>query len=259
MSEKEKAVAIPSTADDPATTSTQSVADVRTKGNKRQPKDDRMRNFATVIYPESAVDGWMEKLQSFHVEAVVSPLHDRDVNPTGEKKKPHYHVLVMFQGKKTKEQAKSLFDAIGGVGLEVVNSTRGMARYLCHLDNPEKEQYDVGKVIEFGGADYQTLISLPSDKYGTLKEILDFIERNDVVSFSELLRWCGNNNEKWFRALSDNCAYIVKEYLSSRYYAIKEGLFDKSAEWTLEGKYGHAPDSGNPGAAARSEEEDPQR
>ena len=101
MNAKEKAAAIPSTADDPATTRTQSVADVPTKGNKRQPKDDRMRNFATVIYPESAVEGWMEKLQSFHVEALVSPLHDRDVNPTGEKKKPHYHVLVMYQGKKT--------------------------------------------------------------------------------------------------------------------------------------------------------------
>ena len=52
----------------------------------------RTRNFATVIYPESAPSDWKEILNQEFIPAFISPLHDRDTNPTGEPKKPHYHV-----------------------------------------------------------------------------------------------------------------------------------------------------------------------
>ena len=94
--------------------------------------DKRSRNFATVVYPESAPNDWQEILSSHFVPSFVSPLHDKDKNPTGEDKKPHYHVVVMFEGKKSDEQVKEVFDSIGGVGLEKVQSIRGYARYLCH-------------------------------------------------------------------------------------------------------------------------------
>ena len=61
----------------------------------------RTRNFATVVYPESAPADWMERLDQCHVAALVSPLHDRDTNPSGEPKKPHYHVLLMFEVQRT--------------------------------------------------------------------------------------------------------------------------------------------------------------
>lgn len=258
MKAKKKAAAIPTSADDPATTRNQSVADAHTKGNKSTAKDDRIRTFACIIYLDSAPADWKEIISSWHIEAFVSPLHDKDVNPGGEPKKPHHHVMLMFDGKKSDDRVKELFSEISGVGFERVNSTRGMARYLCHLDNPEKYQYDVGDVMQFAGADYQTIIGLPSDKYGTLMEMLDFIEANNVYSFSELLRWCGSHNSKWFRALSDNCAYIVKEYLSSRQYSHERGWVDRSANWTMEGERGGAPDSGNPGAEAEASEVDPE-
>ena len=84
-----------------------------------------------------------DKLDQLHVAALISPLHDKDTNPSGEPKKPHYHVLLMFEGVKDYEtQVKPIFAEIGGVGREMVNSARGYARYLCHLDNPEKAQYE---------------------------------------------------------------------------------------------------------------------
>ena len=103
---------------------------------KSRATDNRKRNFATVVYPESAPENWQEILAGMFVPAFISPLHDKDINPTGEPKKPHYHVVVMNDGKKSIEQAQELFAAIGGVGCEVVQSIRGYARYLCHLDNP---------------------------------------------------------------------------------------------------------------------------
>ena len=133
----------------------------------------RTRNYATVVYPESAPEGWQNTLAEMCIPAFISPLHDKDVNPTGEEKKEHYHVMIMFESVKTREQAKELFDEIGGVGIEVVNSIRGYARYLCHLDNPDKAQYSTDAVRSLAGADYISVIGLATDKYKAIKEILD--------------------------------------------------------------------------------------
>ena len=122
-------------------------------------REQRTRNFATVVYPESAPSDWIDKLDQLHVAALISPLHDKDTNPSGEPKKPHYHVLLMFEGVKDYEtQVKPIFAEIGGVGREMVNSARGYARYLCHLDNPEKAQYEPSEVRCMGGADYTDIL-----------------------------------------------------------------------------------------------------
>ena len=39
------------------------------------------------------------------VPAFISPLHDKDMNPTNEPKKPHYHVIITFDSVKTTEQS----------------------------------------------------------------------------------------------------------------------------------------------------------
>lgn len=178
----------------------------------------RTRNFTTVVYPESAPAGWMELLSEQHVEAFVSPLHDRDVDFNGEQKKPHWHVIIMFDSLKTVEQAKEVFDLIGGVGCEKVKSIRGNARYLCHLDNPEKAQYDAKDVRSFAGADYFEICSLSCDKYVAIGEMLEFCEDNNVFSFSEFLLYCRRNRYDWFRVLCDGGAFLLRNYLRSRFW-----------------------------------------
>lgn len=192
------------------------------KGNTSK----RTRNYATVVYPESASDGWMEILERCIVPAFISPLHDKDVNPTGEPKKPHYHVMIMFEGVKTVEQAKEIFDAIGGVGCEVVNSVRGYARYLCHLDNPDKAQYDISKVRSLSSADYLDIIELPTDKYVAIQEMMDFVDENGNWSFADLLRYARRERKDWFKALCDNCTYVMKEYCKSAHWTEKWGAND---------------------------------
>ena len=61
-------------------------------------RDTRGRNFATMVYPESAPENWREILAGYFIPAFISPLHDKDLNPTGEPKKPHHHVMLMFEG-----------------------------------------------------------------------------------------------------------------------------------------------------------------
>lgn len=179
-------------------------------------KSTRTRNFACVVYPDSAVDNWQDVLADQFVPSFISPLHSDDINPTGEKKKEHYHVMIMFDSVKTTEQAKVIFDLIGGVGCEVVNSCRGYARYLCHLDNPEKAQYSIEDVRCLAGADYANVISLVTDKYKAIAEMVDFCDVNNIVSYAALLEYARLERFDWFRVLCDNGTVVIKEYLKSK-------------------------------------------
>ena len=140
----------------------------------------RTRNYATVVYPESAPANWLDILKEQFIPGFVSPLHDSDMNPGGESKKPHYHVLLTFEGVKTVEQAQAVFSLIGGVGCEVVQSVRGYARYLCHLDNPEKAQYSPDCVVSLCGADYVSTIGLVTDKYKAIREMILFCDEHQM-------------------------------------------------------------------------------
>lgn len=188
----------------------------------------RSKNWATIVYPESAPGNWRDVLGDLKIEIFISPLHDKDVNPTGELKKPHYHVIFMFSSVKSDEQAKEIFELVGGVGSERIASIRGYARYLCHLDNPEKHIYDTKEVVCFGGADYYSVITLVTDKYLVLAEILDFCDENNIMYYSELIRWCRANKFEWFRALCDGGTFMVKEYLKTlpyeRSYSSKQNI-----------------------------------
>ena len=176
----------------------------------------RTRNFATVVYPESAPEDWQEILSQQFVPAFISPLHDKDVNPTGEPKKPHYHVVLMFDGVKTREQAQDIISKINGVGCEVIQSIRGYARYLCHLDNPEKAQYKQEDVRSLCGADYPGTIGLVTDKYKAISEMIDYCREYNIYSYSDLLEYCRMERFDWFRVLCDNGTVVMKEYLKSK-------------------------------------------
>ena len=84
----------------------------------------RTRVFACTVYPESAPSGWIKSLEEQCIPCFISPLHDRDVDDEGNLKKEHYHVMTMYEGLKTVEQAREVFSMIGGVGCEIVKNTR---------------------------------------------------------------------------------------------------------------------------------------
>lgn len=190
-------------------------------------KDCRTRNFACVLYPESAPDNWQDIIAELKIPFLISPLHDKDINPGGEPKKPHRHIIACFEGKKSIEQVKNVFETFGGVGCEPIQSIRGYARYLCHLDNPEKAQYDTSEVLQFGGADYVSTIGLPTDKYKAIREMMAYCKDNNIVSYAELLDIAAETHFDWFRVLCDNGTVVIKEYLKSlawtsqRYKSVK--------------------------------------
>lgn len=191
---------------------------------KESLKDTRKRNFATVVYPESAPGNWISILDELHVPAFISPLHDKDILPGKEIKKAHYHVIVMFDGKKTLEQFDEIRSAIGGVGHEVVKSLRSYARYLCHLDSPDKVKYNINDVISLGGSDFNSVIESSSDKVVSLMDIIDFCDEYYIVSFRDLIRYCRSCNFEWFRILSESSTLFIREYLKSSSWSYQKLL-----------------------------------
>lgn len=181
---------------------------------KKTSVSKRYRNFATIVYPESAPSDWQEILSSYHVPAFVSPLHDKDTMPDGSLKKAHYHVMMMYDGVKTRDQVDEVIHSFGGVGIEVVGSITGYARYLCHLDELTKVHYPIEQVVAFAGADYYHISSLAVDRYKALDEMCDYVVVNHIVSFTEFTNYCRVHKFEWFRLLVDNSTYFMDKFIS---------------------------------------------
>lgn len=194
------------------------VEEVQEEKKKLKGGRGRTRNFATIVYEESAPENWRSILEDSHVPAFISPYHDRDVLPTGESKKPHWHVMIMYDNVKTVEQASELFKSFGGVGCEMLNTVRGYARYLCHLDSPDKVKYSIDDIICLSGSDYFSVINLPSDKNRVLREMRSFCVANNVVTFATLYDYACDYRPEWFTALNENCAYVMDRYLKSLHF-----------------------------------------
>lgn len=179
-------------------------------------------------------DGWGEfgekeynTLLDALVPCCISPLHYLDIDDQEEGnpyKKPHFHILCIYETVKSYEQAKSFFDTFKGVGAKPIDSRRGAARYLCHLDHPHKAQYDKSLVFCTGGLNYYDLINSVTDCNSEVANMIDFIVENHIFSFSQFLRYCKSNNSEWFNILCNSKSYIVDKFI-------------KGYTWELENAY----------------------
>ncbi len=132
---------------------------------------------------------------------MISPLHDQDLNADGEVKKPHYHVILLWDGPTTKSNAQAVVDLIRGVGCFAMATLRGASRYLCHLDNPEKHRYNPEDVKQLGGLVYDEIINSASDDLLILYEIFDWIDENVCVSFRQFMIYTRSFRPDWAKVI----------------------------------------------------------
>lgn len=172
----------------------------------------RSKYFATLAYSESCPN-YLDYLNTLCIDYLVSPLHCSDVNSDGTPKKEHYHIILVFDSLKSCDQVRDLISDFGFVGLEIVQSLRSYARYLCHLDNADKAQYSPDDVV-CRGIDYQQFIKSDNDKYDIYARIIDYVCDKQIMSFYDLLVYARYNDFNMFRALCDN-SYMIREFLRS--------------------------------------------
>lgn len=185
--------------------------------NKDKKPDTRVRNWNIVVYPESAPDNWRELLDDLHIPWVESPLHDKDVEPTGELKKAHWHILLMFANKKSYKQAKGISQMLNAPNPQKCENAKGMVRYFAHMDSPHKYQYDKSGIVSHCGADVSSFLqATKSDRYKLIKEMIQFVRENDVIEMKDLIDYAMESRfEDWFPLLCDNSAFIMEQYIKS--------------------------------------------
>lgn len=191
-------------------------------------KDDRARTWTFIVYPESAPENWRDLLDEYHVPWVESPLHDKDINPDGTVKKAHWHVILLFDGKKSYEQVKELTDSINAPIPQKTANTKGLVRYFIHMDNPEKYQYKRDDIVCHSGADVDEYFSLSSSsRRVVLWDIVKFIRENKVESLSEFMGYIQSNDKRdWFDVVANHNTLIVKAVIDSNY---QDSRSEKSA------------------------------
>ena len=198
--------------------------EVRRKSDAKR-AGQRARAWTAIVYPESAPEDWMETLASSMVQALVSPLHDKDTLPTGELKKPHYHVVISYTNPTTYEKAREVFESIGAVIPPCndckVKDFRQMARYLCHLDlQGIKYVYSTSDVKEFGGLDYSAIVMSGADEDAMLDEMEAFIERNRICSFTHFQKYVREQKPEWRYVLRHKYSYYIRETIKANQWAI---------------------------------------
>lgn len=190
----------------------------------------RSKYFATIQYDDSSDIEYIIRVldEEFHISALISPLHDKDILPTGEPKKAHRHIILIFDSLKSLDQAKEIVSCIGTVGCQLLTSFRGYARYLCHLDSPDKYLYDKDLVLNVGDVDYWEVISSSADLMRLHMDICDFCYSNKVFDYWYLVQFSSFNGKcDWFKALQSQ-ALFYRVFLRSL-----ENMYNK---------YGFLPD-----------------
>ena len=177
----------------------------------------KSRIWACVGYPESLPNNWIDLLRETGLQVAISPLHDKDIDPTGENKKPHYHIIFNYDGPTTYEHVKKLCDSLNMTIPIKLESLRGMYRYHLHLDNPEKFQYDDRDRILLGGFDTNSVNALTKtevDKYKN--EILSFIEDNDIMEYCDLLTILLKNSMYEMLNIANSHTLLFNTFITSR-------------------------------------------
>lgn len=163
--------------------------------------DNRTNLWTFLIYPgDSAPDNYLSIISSWHVPALVSPVHDPVLNELGKdagEDKLHVHVMLYFGTgqKKSYDQINNYAKQLNGTRVFPVESRNGLVRYFIHYDDPDKQHTDASDGHEWSPDD---LISFSGfevgDAFGSFikdeeyyKYIEDRIIEHKIVNMADLV------------------------------------------------------------------------
>ena len=182
----------------------------------------KARYWTFVAYPESLQVNLQEWLSKNGLIYAISPLHDKDIDITGVPKKPHFHVLLEFPGPTTYKKVKEdITDVLGQPIPKPVMTIRGAYRYLCHLDNPDKAQYNEKDIVK---SDSFELVLTKSEVTTLKANILIDISKNKINEYYDLLHfYLLEGDMDRFDIVASNTIFF-NTYLSSKRAKIKQEI-----------------------------------
>lgn len=192
--------------------------------SEKSSKNVKKRNWAFVLYPESAPENWRELLQKTGLQCAISPLHDKDVNPDGEPKKAHYHIILIYSGPTSFNVVRSLCEGLNQPIPQPLEQVRGYYRYLTHKDNPEKAQYSENDIQTLNGFDISDYIELTRSEVIAIKKHLQQIIREaDITEYSDLIDLLADSEMSTEFDVATSNTLFFDRYITSRRHKKKEG------------------------------------
>lgn len=192
----------------------------------------RTRNWAVIIYPDDLPEDWADEVDEHLVKWVQSPLHDQDYNADGEPKKPHYHTLFMFENVKTQAQVSEFFKGIFGesengtiVGVaapQQVSDRCAVVRYMAHLDNPSKAQYDPAEIVGHNGADPAEILRYSATEMQNMViSMEEYIEENEITELCDFSAAIRYERPEWHTILSTKMTVYFNAFIRSRRHKLQ--------------------------------------
>lgn len=199
-------------------------------------KSIKKRNWCFVVYPtkeqlEKACsdydgadgygtlpDDWLQRLQLSGLTFAVSPLHDKDFKEDGsnERKKPHYHVIVVYGSPTTFNNVKSLTDSFNAPIPQPLEQVRGYYRYLTHKDNPDKFQYAEKDIITGGGFNISDFIELTKSEVTEIKfQLQELIRSKSFFEYCSFMDYVQDNMERIYYDVASSHTIFFNTYLRS--------------------------------------------
>lgn len=178
----------------------------------------KKRNWATVVYPESAPENWIEVLKISGAQVAISPLHDRDLEADEKTpKKAHWHVMMVYPGPKSLASVKAFCSTFGGIQPVPLEAVRGMYRYLTHEDDANKFQYDKKDIITLNGFSILDFIELTRTEILKIKkELVVLIMVENFIEYADFINYLLEKGSDEFLDVGMSNTYFFDKYLSSR-------------------------------------------
>lgn len=185
-------------------------------------KKIKKRNWAFIVWPDSAPTNWRDLLQDTGLMFAISPLHDKDINATGESKKAHYHVIMTYEGPTTYNNALTVAKLTNANTVQPLEQIRGMYRYFTHIDNPEKYQYNDKDITTINGFDINNYIEMTyTEVIKYLAQIQQLIRDKKFIEYADLCDYLLDEDLKELHEIALNKTTFIKAYIDSRRYKTK--------------------------------------
>lgn len=177
----------------------------------------KKRNWVFVLYPESAPSDWVEQLRLTGLQCVISPLHDKDIDPTGEPKKAHHHIILCYAGPTSFNVVKQLTERLNQPIPQALEQVRGYYRYLTHKDNPDKAQYSDDDIRTLNGFNISDFVELSKSEVLEIKRKLQSLIREiEIFEYSDFMDYLLDNEMSLEYEVGSNNTYFFEKYISSR-------------------------------------------
>ena len=180
-------------------------------------KNVKKRNWAFVLYPESAPENWRELLQQTGLQCVISPLHDKDIDPDGNPKKAHHHIILVYSGPTSFNVVKQLTESLKQPIPQALEQVRGYYRYLTHKDNPEKAQYSEDDIETINGFNIADFVELTKSEVNAYKRKLqELIIKLECYEYCDFMDFLLDSEMLTEYDIASNNTYFFEKYISSR-------------------------------------------